>query len=66
MRGYNSGDDTFFGGFSSSESKAKNKGPNNKDILIVVSFPLERDYFWHLYFISLYEITYKKSNITTF
>jgi len=70
MGGYDSGDDSFFGSFGGSESEAnpENKGLNNddEDILIAVSFPLERDHFWHLYIIFPYEITYKKSNITTF
>ena len=70
MGGYDSGDDSFFGGFSGSESGAdpENEGldDDDEDILVAVSFPLERDNFWHLYIIFPCEITYEKSNITTF
>jgi len=45
MGGYDSGDDTFFGGFGGSESEAglENEGPND-DIPAAVGFPLEKDY----------------------
>jgi hypothetical protein len=67
MGGYDSGDDTFFGGFGGSENEGlDDEGLDDEDILVAVSIPLERDHFWHLYVIFPCKITYEKSNITTF